>query len=246
MNTIYTKADIHIHTTYSDGTAGVAAVLEHVARSTDLRLIAITDHDVIAGALLARQMAREFGIEVIVGEEVSTAEGHMLALFIERWVPPGRPMAETIAAVHAQGGLCVVAHPFDTLVDSAGANRMRQNSRGPRTGNWQLDGIEAFNAGSWIAASNRQAERFGMETGLARCGGSDSHTLGTLGRGYTLFPGASADDLYRAIVSGQTASGGARWSFGDYAEVAAYRSRERWQRWRGQNLPSHEVPGRII
>ena len=167
----------------------------------------------------------------------------MLALFIERWLPPGRPMAETIAAVHAQGGLCVVAHPFDTLVDSAGASRMRQNAQSTRAGAWQLDGIEAFNAGSWIAASNRQADQFGIERGLARCGGSDSHTLGTLGRGYTLFPGTSADDLYRAIVRGDTTPGGARWGFGDYAEVAAYRTRERWLRWRGQSLPS-EAPAR--
>jgi predicted metal-dependent phosphoesterase TrpH len=244
MSSTYSKADIHIHTTYSDGTASVSAVLEHIARNTDLRLIAVTDHDVIAGALLARQMSREFGIDVIIGEEVSTAEGHLLALFIERWLPPGRPMAETIAAVHAQGGLCVVAHPFDTLVDSAGASRMRQNCRGTRAGAWQLDGIEAFNAGTWIAASNRQAERFGADVGLARCGGSDSHTLGTLGRGYTLFPGASADDLYRAIVHGQTAPGGARWGFEDYLEVAAYRTRERWQRWRGRTMPSSEVPAR--
>jgi hypothetical protein len=112
-----------------------------------------------------------------------------------------------------------------------------------RAGTWALDGIEAFNAGSWIASSNRQAAQFGAEVGLARCGGSDSHTLSTLGRGYTLFPGASANDLYRAIVRGQTAPGGTRWSFEDYLEVAAYRSRERWQRWRGQT-PPREVPAR--
>src|SRR5262245_53031652 len=100
MDMHYSKADIHIHTTYSDGSASVREVIEHVAQATDMRLIAITDHDTINGALLARQIASEFGIEVIVGEEVSTAEGHLLALFIERWLPPGRPAAETIAAIH--------------------------------------------------------------------------------------------------------------------------------------------------
>jgi predicted metal-dependent phosphoesterase TrpH len=187
-------------------------------------------------------MAREFGVEVIVGEEVSTLEGHLLALFIDRWLPPGRPMAETIAAVHAQGGLCIAAHPFDSLVDSVGRNGLSLRCTGPRAGDWPLDGVEAFNAGSWIAASNRQADRFGAALGLARCGGSDAHTLSTLGRGYTLFPGAGADDLYRAIVRGQTSPGGARWRFGDYFEVAAYRARERWQRRRGQPAPHAEVP----
>ncbi len=101
MDQTWSKADIHIHTTYSDGTAGVEAVLEYVATRTDLRVIAITDHDTIEGALKARRLAPAYGIEVIVGEEVSTAEGHLLALFIERPLAPKQPAATTIAAVHA-------------------------------------------------------------------------------------------------------------------------------------------------
>ncbi len=174
MNPYDSKADIHIHTIYSDGSANIRELIEHVARNTDLRVIAITDHDTIDGALLARQMAREFGIEVIVGEEVSTAEGHLLALFIERLLPPGRPVSETIAAVHAQGGLCVAAHPFDPLVPSLARAGLRERCAGPRAGAWPLDGVEAFNASSWIAAGNRHASAFGAALGLARCGGSDS------------------------------------------------------------------------
>jgi predicted metal-dependent phosphoesterase TrpH len=242
VNAHYSKADIHIHTTYSDGIAGVAAILEHVAQATDLRLIAITDHDTIAGALAARQIARDFGVEVVVGEEVSTAEGHLLALFIDRWLPPGRPAAETIAAVHAQGGLCVAAHAFDPLVPSLGRAGLSRRCAGAQAGEWPLDGVESFNASSWVAASNRRADRFGAALGLARCGGSDSHSLATVGRGYTLFPGAGADDLYRAIAHGQTAPGGARWRFDDYLEIAAYRARERWQRRRGRVTAPVEMP----
>ena len=70
------KADLHIHTSYSyDGTATVPAVLEYVARHTDLNVIAITDHDVIDGALEAVALAPYYGIEVIPGIEISTAEG---------------------------------------------------------------------------------------------------------------------------------------------------------------------------
>ncbi len=114
-------ADLHIHTTYSDGTATVPDVLAHVAAS-NLHVIAITDHDAIAGALEARQLARDFGVEVIVGEEVSTLDGHVLALFIAEFLPPGRPAAETIAGVHAQGGLCVAPHSYDWAVISLGRN----------------------------------------------------------------------------------------------------------------------------
>lgn len=242
METLLSKADTHIHTTYSDGIMGVAEALDHVARATDLRVIAITDHDEIAGALAARALARSFGVEVVVGEEVSTAEGHLLALFIERWLPPGRPAAETIAAVHAQGGLCIPAHPFDRLVPSLGRAGLAQRCAGTRRGEWPVDGVEVFNASSLIASGNAQAEAFGRARGLARCGGSDAHTLATIGRGYTLFPGASADDLYRAILRGQTYPGGASWQVVDFLEVGRYRLGQRWRRLRGQPCPAPAEP----
>ena len=92
MTLAWNKADLHIHTTYSDdATASVEDVLEYVANRTDLRVIAITDHDEIEGALKAQRLAKDYGIEVIVGEEVSTNEGHLLALFIEHFLAPGRP-----------------------------------------------------------------------------------------------------------------------------------------------------------
>jgi len=115
MRNAWTKADLHVHTTCSDGHASVREVVEHAARQTDLPVIAITDHNTIEGALQARTLAREYRIEVVVGEEVSTADGELLALFIERRLAPGRPAAETIAAVHEQGGLCVAAHPYAGL-----------------------------------------------------------------------------------------------------------------------------------
>ena len=112
--TTWSRADIHVHTRYSDGHSSVAQVLEY-ADHIGLHVVAITDHDTIDGALEARRMARGFNVEVIVGEEVSTADGHLLVLFLERALPPGRPAPETIAAAHEQGALCIVAHPFDRL-----------------------------------------------------------------------------------------------------------------------------------
>src|SRR4051794_16191097 len=101
------KADIHMHTTYSDGNNTVDEVLEFVAQQCDFKLLAITDHDTIAGAIKARNLAPYYGLEVIIGEEVSTREGHLLALFIEQELPAGQPAATTIAAIHAQGGICI-------------------------------------------------------------------------------------------------------------------------------------------
>jgi predicted metal-dependent phosphoesterase TrpH len=80
------RADLHIHTVASDGTASVVSILEHVAALGDLDVIAITDHERIDAAVAARAMAIDRGLpfEVVVGEEVTTLGGHLLALFIER------------------------------------------------------------------------------------------------------------------------------------------------------------------
>jgi len=209
------KADLHIHTVHSDGAATVPELLAHIVAKTDLRLLAITDHDSIAGARQAAQLATQFGVEVIIGEEVSTADGHLLALFIDTFLPPGRPAAETIAAIHAQGGLAIAPHPFDRSVPSLGRAGLAHDS-------WDFDAIEGFNAGLvwWQRSSNRMAQRAATHMGLPLVGGSDAHALATSGLGYTLFPGAGTDDLYRAIRAGQTGWGGQYWHIGQYTEIA--------------------------
>ena len=226
MNTSWSKADLHIHTTYSDGTASVASVLEHVATHTDLRMIAITDHDTITGALEARRLAPAYGIEVIVGEEISTAEGHLLALFIEEALPPRQPAAVTIAAVHAQSGLCIAPHPYDWLTPSLGRAGMRQRCSGPGC-EWPLDGVESFNAGLWGSRANARATEVGRLLGLPLLGGSDAHHPATIGLGYTLFPGHSAADLRYALRMRTTQPGGTAWRWLHGAEYVGLWLRER-------------------
>jgi predicted metal-dependent phosphoesterase TrpH len=208
------KADLHIHTIHSDGTASVPQLLEYVSACTDLRLIAVTDHDSIKGVEQAAQLGREFGIAVVSGEEVSTVDGHLLALFVDTFLPPGRPAAETIAAIHAQGGLAIAPHPFDRSVPSLGRHGLNRPG-------WHFDGIEGFNASViWSQrGSNRAAQEAAAELGLPLTGGSDAHTLATVGQGYTLFPGASPDDLYRAIVRGEVQWGGSYWSLQQYLDM---------------------------
>jgi predicted metal-dependent phosphoesterase TrpH len=217
METRYSKADLHLHTTASDGTATVRQILEHVAH-TDLQVIAITDHDTISGALEARRLARDFGVEVIVGEEVSTREGHLLVLFLEQELPPGKPLAETVAAARAQGALVIAPHPFDFLMHSVGRTGILGPCADPA---WTayVDAIEIFNAGVWVPQVNTLAARFAAERGLSVVGGSDSHHLPTVGRGYTLFPGRTATDLRRSMLSCETRAGGRRWGVHRVAEV---------------------------
>ena len=78
------KADLHLHTNYSDGYSTPAQLVDYVCDHTDLRVIAVTDHDAIDGAYEVQQYAQTRNLDVIIGEEISTREGHMLAYFIER------------------------------------------------------------------------------------------------------------------------------------------------------------------
>jgi predicted metal-dependent phosphoesterase TrpH len=218
MKTVWSKADIHVHTTYSDGHADVEEVLEHAVQNTDLRVIAITDHNTIEGALEARSLAETYGIEVIVGEEVSTADGELLALFIEQRLPSGLPAAKTIAAVHEQGGLCIAAHPYDWMVPSMGHHGLRKRGSGPDP-EWRLDAIETFNAGLLLSRGNSRAAVTAAALGLPALGGSDSHHPKTIGYGYTLFPGWDSADLQTAIEFGQTYAAGRSWGPVVTAEV---------------------------
>jgi predicted metal-dependent phosphoesterase TrpH len=222
MENVLSKADLHVHTTASDGTANAREVLAHVARQTDLRVIAITDHDTIASAREAQRMADAYGIEVIVGEEVSTREGHLLALFLEEELPPGRPLSETAAAARAQGALVVAPHPFGYLVRSIGrTGAFGLGLRAERSWVGLVDAVETWNAGLWSSRTNARAVRFAASRGLPAVGGSDSHHLRTLGLGYTLFPGRTAAELRQALLCGQTHAAGVLWGLRRSAEAGA-------------------------
>src|SRR5579885_2591001 len=108
------RADLHMHSTYSDGIGTIQQVLDYTQEHTNLDVIALTDHDVIEGSLRARDLwARgSYRFDFIVGEEVSTKEGHLLGLFLEKRVPAGLSMERSIELIHEQGGLAVVAHPL--------------------------------------------------------------------------------------------------------------------------------------
>ena len=208
------KADMHLHTLYSDGVHGVEALLDHVERRTDLDLIAITDHERLDGALRARELhaAGGYSFELVVGEEITTRRGHVLALFIEERIPALRPLAETVERIHAQGGLAIAAHPMAPLTPSLGRRSLLalQHDPDPRH---QLDAIELLNPSA--AGRARRHERLDLnqrELGLAAVGNSDAHVLEHIGTGWTWFPGASAEDYRRAVTEHSTEAAGEHWS----------------------------------
>ncbi len=198
------RADLHLHTLASDGTAGVVEILEHVERTTELDVIAITDHERIDAALAARSIARDRGlrVEVVVGEEVTTLGGHLLALWIERPIAPFRSLRSTIGAVHDQGGLAIPAHPLVPYPLCAQGWMLRRLMDGDA--HHRPDAIEAFNPTTLGRPWHARVVRFADELGLPKVGDSDAHALEAIGVGWTTFPGRSADQLRTAIVDGRT------------------------------------------
>ena len=198
------RADLHIHTLASDGTASVVDILEHVETQTDLDVIAITDHERIDAAVAGRSMARDRGLrfEVVVGEEVTTLGGHLLALWIESPIKPFRSLRSTIAAVHDQGGIAIPAHPLVPYPLCAQGFVLRRLLADDER--YQPDAIEAFNPTTLGRPWHGRVVRFAEQHGLARVGNSDSHDLESIGIGWTTFQGRSGDDLRAAIRAGTT------------------------------------------
>ncbi len=219
------QADLHIHTLASDGTASVMDILEHVEHATDLDVIAITDHERIDAAQAAQAVARDRGyrVEVVIGEEITTLGGHLLALWIEETVRPLRSLRSTIAAIHEQGGLAIPAHPLVPYPLCAQGFVLRRLLRDePR---FRPDGIEAFNPTTLGRPWHDRVVRFAEEFGLARIGNSDAHALEAVGSGYTTFPGRTSADLRAAIVARTTHEHG---SFhGTTAQLGTFREQLR-------------------
>lgn len=194
------RADLHIHTLASDGTAGVPAILEHVEAKTDLSVIGIADHERIDAALAARTMARDLGlrVEVVVGEEVTTLGGHLLALWIEKPVRPFRSLRSTIAEIHDLGGLAIPAHPlvpYPLCAQGWVIRRLLDDEA-----RYHPDGLETFNPTTLGRPWHGRVVAFADANGLARVGNSDAHALEAIGAGYTTFPGTTAEELRTAIL----------------------------------------------
>jgi predicted metal-dependent phosphoesterase TrpH len=217
------KADMHMHTLYSDGTVDLAALLDYVERSTDLDLIAITDHERIDGALRARELhaARSYSYGLVVGEEVTTRRGHLLALFVEERIPALRPLAETVERIHAAGGIAIAAHPLAPLTPSLGRRSLlalQVEARPER----RLDGIELMNPSA--AGRSRRIPRRRLNElllHLPAVGNSDAHVVEGIGTAWTWFSGSGAADYRAALSAGTTQPDGAFWSH--WHNVAVYR-----------------------
>ena len=167
--------DLHMHTDHSHDCATPVEVLLATAREQGLGAIAVTDHNVITGAYEAREKAAEFGIKIIVAEEVKTADqGEVIGLFIEEKIPRGMSLAETVAEIKRQGGLVYVPHPFDRMHAVPDYEHLLTIID-------EIDAIEVYNPRVAIGSFNEEAQRFAAKYRILAGAGSDSHVAQGLG-----------------------------------------------------------------
>src|SRR5438445_5162064 len=187
---------MHTHTEYSPDSRTSLRVFAEAAAGEGLDVVCVTDHDTVEGALRLREMDVPF--RVVVGEEVHTREGELIGLFLQRAVPAGLPVAETIARIRDQGGLAYVPHPFSR-------NRRRHLRRAalervaPK-----LDIVEVFNAREVASSSNVRALEFARSHDLPGGVGSDSHRPIEIGRAYVdVAPFVTPQELLIALREGK-------------------------------------------
>ena len=170
--------DLHCHTNASFDSLSDPGSVVRAAATRGLTHLAVTDHDRIEGALRARDAAPP-ELTVIVGEEIRTADGDLIAVFLEEAVEPHRPMRETVEAVRAQGGLVGIPHPFDRFRGS-----MLKDPRLEAMAQL-VDWVEAHNARVVGGTGNERAQQYAREMGLPGIAVSDAHSVLEVGVAYT-------------------------------------------------------------
>lgn len=175
----FLRVDFHTHTKFSSDSLTTPKKLVQTARRKGIDRVVVTDHNQIEGAIRAKELDPEI---IIVGEEVKTTEGEILAAFVDEKIPPGLPPNVVIDQLRSQGAFISISHPFDSM----------------RKGSWNLealveilpliDAIETFNARCMRPVFNWRAEAFAKEYQLFGTHGSNSHAAFEIGRGSLILP----------------------------------------------------------
>jgi predicted metal-dependent phosphoesterase TrpH len=192
------RVDFHTHTSASRDSLTSPAGFIRAARRRKLDRVVVTDHNSITGALAAHLLDPEL---VIVGEEIMTTHGEILAVYVTEEIPSGLSSRETIQRLRDQDAFISVSHPFDSW----------------RSGAWKLDdlleitplvdAIEVFNARSMAPAANQRAYDFARQHALPGTAGSDAHVAFELGSASLLLPLFSDSDQLRKVIQEGTVQG---------------------------------------
>jgi predicted metal-dependent phosphoesterase TrpH len=189
--TIRISADLHVHTTFSKDSLITPKDLIFYAKKRGLNAVAVTDHDYLDGAY---KIAKETDFLVIPGMEVSSGDGHIVALNVNELIPKGLSAVETVELIHKAGGVAIACHPY---VYFKGC--LRENVCAT------FDAIEVINARAVpFKSSVKKAEEAAKKFGLSRVAGTDAHYGPQIGYGYTAIEAAepTVEAIAKAIVDG--------------------------------------------
>jgi predicted metal-dependent phosphoesterase TrpH len=214
----YGRADYHMHSSIGDAVMTPEDIVDYCEHETSLDVIAITDHDQIKGAVRAREYAesKKCRVQVIVGEEISTLKGHLIGLFMTKRIRRYTRLFKTIEEIHNQGGVTIVPHPLSWLTTSVGEGAFKDVLKSGKPHIF-FDAVELINPAIAGRITDDKAAKINKEYWqLPVTGGSDSHSLETIGSAYTLFPGKTAEDFRKGVINGTTLFGGSYWTFNDH------------------------------
>ena len=185
------KADLHVHTTYSKDSLITPEDLVYFAKKCGLNAVAVTDHNYLEGAY---KIAKETDFLIIPGMEVSSSDGHIVALNVKELIPRGLSAAETVSQIHKAGGIAIACHPYVYFKGALKGNVCET-----------FDAIEIINGRAFpfkrsVKKATQTAERFG----LSRVAGTDAHYGPQIGYGYTVIEAeeANVESIAKAIVEG--------------------------------------------
>src|ERR1019366_354521 len=171
------SADLHVHPSGDAADARTPMAIYAALLASDLQIAVLADHDRVdvAQELVARSRDERIPIKLVVGEEITTCEGHLLGVGLTARVPAGLSLAETVGAVHEQGGIAVVAHPLLPIYVAASADLLVELAHGDRL--CRPDGLEAMHPlAAWLPGSRRRVEKLARRCDYAVVGGSDAQT----------------------------------------------------------------------
>jgi hypothetical protein len=216
---------MHTHCEASPDSRTTVAEQARAVRAARIDVICATDHNTIEGGLRLRELAD--GFRVVIGEEISSRDGEIIGLFLERAVPRDLTGEETIARIHDQGGFVVIPHPFSINrryhMPRASLDRLRS----------QVDALEVFNAREAIFLNNRSAAAYAKTHDIVGTAGSDAHRASEIGRAFVEMPDfAGSADFLEALRQGEVHGhlSGARVHF--------FTRYDRFRKWLGRNSSS--------
>ena len=176
----WVRVDMHMHTMWSGDATTTPDELREAVVESGIDVLCVTDHGTINGAV---ELASSLGCRVVVGEEVRTAAGEIIGLFLTERLPFGMKPDEAVTAIRDQGGVVYVPHPFDPV-----RHCMAEPALEALAASGGLDAVEVFNAKVSLAHLNRRAAEFAATHGLAGGAGSDAHVASAIGAAYVEMP----------------------------------------------------------